>query len=166
MKSTLAVALGVAMLALVAAKPAQAHCQIPCGIFDDMLRIDMMTEDITTIERSIKAIADLAGKTSAADINQVVRWVENKDHHADLLAETVSEYFLRQRVKAPAGDDAAAAKKYADQLIALHGLLVTSMKAKQAVDLDTVKAMRDQLERFKSLYFTPEQLAQGAAHAH
>ena len=157
--------LALAVLVLGVGRQAQAHCQIPCGIYDDMLRIDMLAEDITTVERSIKGITELAGKTSALDINQIVRWVENKDHHADLIAEVVSEYFLRQRVKAPQGDDPAAARKYTDQLIALHGLLVTSMKAKQSVDPDTVRAMRELLERFKTLYFTPEQLAHAADHA-
>jgi nickel superoxide dismutase len=160
-----AIALTVATLVLVAPRPARAHCQIPCGIYDDMLRIEMLAEDITTVERSIKGISELAGKTSALDINQVVRWVENKDRHADLIAVTVSEYFLRQRVKAPQGDDPAAARKYTDQLIALHGLLVTSMKAKQSVDPETGRAMRELLERFKTLYFTPEQLAHAADHA-
>ncbi|MFH1177481.1 MAG: superoxide dismutase [Ni] [Acidobacteriota bacterium] len=155
-KSVLA---GVVLAAAsVASVPAGAHCQVPCGIYDDLLRARLLAEHITTIERSIKGIQELAGKTAPVDVNQLVRWIENKDTHADLIAELASEYFLRQRIKAPAGDDPASAKKFADQLAALHGLLVTSMKAKQTVDSAIPGQLRELLARFDALYFSPEDL--------
>ena len=30
-----------------------AHCQIPCGIYDDKMRFTMMAEHVTTIEKSM-----------------------------------------------------------------------------------------------------------------
>jgi len=163
MKKTIALAV-VATLAGLIGAPAGAHCQIPCGIYGDSLRIQMLEEHVTTLEKSIKSIAELAGKTAPADLNQLVRWIGNKDTHADYIAEIVTEYFLRQRIKAPAGDDAAAAKKYADQLAALHGLLTVSMKAKQTVDPAIPGQLRELLERFKGLYFSAEDLKHLAEH--
>jgi len=39
--------------------PAAAHCQIPCGIYNDTMRVAMMYEHIVTIEKSMKLISDL-----------------------------------------------------------------------------------------------------------
>jgi nickel superoxide dismutase len=163
MKKTIIV---LAVLAVVSGSsvPAAAHCQIPCGIYGDARRIDMMLEDVQTIEKSVTSIQALAGKTSPADLNQLVRWIANKDEHADKIAESVTTYFLQQRIKAPQGDDAAALKKYTDQLTALHGILVTAMKAKQTVDPAVAATLRESIERFKGLYFTPEDLAHAAEH--
>jgi len=142
-----------------------AHCQIPCGIYDDMLRIKMLEEDVTTLEKSIRSLRELAGKTSAEDVNQAVRWVKNKEVHADRMSEVVVEYFLRQRIKEPKADDAAAQKKYTDQLVALHRLLVTTMKAKQTVDPEIPGRLREQIKHFRSLYFSEEDEAH-AKHEH
>ena len=37
----------------------QAHCQIPCGIYDDHARVQSMLEDAATVEKSIKLIEKL-----------------------------------------------------------------------------------------------------------
>jgi len=165
MRRALAIAL-VAAAVLATTTTTGAHCQIPCGIYDDMMRIRMLNEHVMTIDKSVRLIGELAGKDSGADVNQVVRWVENKDAHADAMAEIVVEYFLQQRVKAPQGDDAAARKRYLEQLEALHGLLVTSMKAKQTVDPEIASALMAQIERFSAAYFTEEQLEVLADHRH
>lgn len=68
-----------------------SHCQIPCGINDDPMRFDMMAEDIRTIEKSIRQIDELsAGKDK--NYNQLVRWIDNKDYHADKLREHLAEF--------------------------------------------------------------------------
>lgn len=38
---------------------AWAHCQIPCGIYDDAARFKALAEHITTIEKSITEIGTL-----------------------------------------------------------------------------------------------------------
>lgn len=148
----------VLLLVLGAAAPVAAHCQIPCGIYNDMMRIVMLREHVTTIEKSIAEIEELAGADEPAALNQLVRWVQNKEDHSDLIAEIVTEYFLRQRIKAPIGDDAADRTKYTSQLVALHGVLVTSMKAKQGVDPGVAGKLLELIDEFAGLYFTEEQL--------
>jgi nickel superoxide dismutase len=160
MKRATLLALAAVLLAVAPSAPVRAHCQMPCGIYDDAMRIRMMQEDVTTIEKSIGMIEELSAKAekSAVDQNQLVRWVINKDHIADDLTGVVVEYFLQQRVKAPTSDDAAAMAKYVDQLKVLHELLVTSMKAKQTVDREIPGKLRDAIDRFAKLYFSKEDL--------
>ena len=68
---------------------ALAHCQIPCGIYDDDARFTLMREHVATIEKSIKQITALGGEEKK-NWNQLVRWVDNKEHHADELSEIVT----------------------------------------------------------------------------
>lgn len=138
----------VLILALFAATAiVQAHCQIPCGIYDDAARIKLMEEHVTTIEKSINEIAKLSAD-SPQNSNQLVRWVNNKETHADQLTEIVTYYFLAQRIKA-----SEPAEKYTAELKLLHGMMVASMKAKQTVDLKYVKELRSLIHQFEHIYF-------------
>ncbi|MBW2064420.1 MAG: superoxide dismutase [Deltaproteobacteria bacterium] len=130
---------------ILTASTAFAHCEIPCGIYDDEARINMIEEDITTIEKSMKEILRLQ-KESPVNYNQLVRWIMNKEQHADRLQEIVSQYFLTQRIK-------IGAEKYAEKLSLLHKMLVYGMKAKQTTDLPHVKTLRSLLKDFHDLYF-------------
>ena len=76
------------------------HCQVPCGIYDDAVRIVQIEEDITTIRKAMNMINDLAGKSDAQSLNQISRWVTTKESHAQNAQETILNYFLAQRVKA------------------------------------------------------------------
>jgi nickel superoxide dismutase len=146
-------ALVVATLGL--AGTAGAHCQIPCGIYDDELRVKLIEEHITTIEKSINQIEALA-KETPVNSNQVVRWVMNKEDHALELQDIVTAYFMAQRVKPAEASDAAAYAKYIQQLTLLHKIQVHAMKAKQTTDLAQVAALRALVKEFRTAYFGPE----------
>ena len=75
---------------------APAHCQIPCGIYDDYARVLSMLEDAATVEKSVKLIAELSGKPDIQSQQQLVRWVMNKEKHAQNIITTISDYFLTQ----------------------------------------------------------------------
>ena len=49
------------------------HCQVPCGIYDDVARIRQVQEDFRTIEKAMSQIINLNSKSSAQDKNQLVR---------------------------------------------------------------------------------------------
>ncbi len=113
-------------------KTADAHCQVPCGIYDDAARITRMREDAATIAKASKMISELAGQHNAQAINQAVRWVNTKELHASHIIEVVSEYFLTQKLKivAPGADGYDVyLKKLADH----HAVMVAAMKTKQNV---------------------------------
>ena len=147
------IVVGVALLmAVLLGSLAYSHCQIPCGIYGDEGRFEEMTEHITTIEKSMKQI-ELLSADRKPNMNQVVRWVNNKDQHADKLSEIVTYYFMAQRVKLPAAGDQKAHKTYVKKLTLLHQMLVYSMKAKQTTDLHNVEHLRTSLKEFHDVYF-------------
>ncbi len=135
-----------------------AHCQVPCGIYDDHARIDMIAEHITTIEKAMKTIETLSAEEKP-NMNQLVRWVNNKDLHADELSDIVTYYFMAQRLKPPSEGDAQAHEQYIKQLTLLHKMIVYSMKAKQTTDLDNVVKLRALLAEFHDVYSNQAALA-------
>lgn len=144
---------------------ARAHCQVPCGIYDDPARFVILREHVTTIEKSMREIERLGAETPV-NYNQVVRWVNNKEKHADELSEIVTYYFLAQRIKAPTTDDAAARAKYIKQLVLTHGLVTTAMKAKQTTDLENCAKLRELIDQFEAVYFGKEAAVHGHDHNH
>ena len=157
---------GIAVLAVVFSTPlsAFAHCEIPCGIYGDRMRIDMLSEDITTIEKSMTEIKKLSVQDDA-NINQLVRWINNKETHASKIEEVVTQYFMNQRVKPANQENTEAYSKYVKQITLLHRMLVASMKAKQSVDLSYVATLRNLLSEFDKAYFgEPEDNHPGHKH--
>lgn len=131
---------------------ASAHCEIPCGIYGDSLRIELLKEHITTIEKSMNEIIRLS-KEGDKNYNQLVRWVTNKEEHAKEMQDIVSQYFLHQRVKFAGSDDSEAHHRYVEQLVSLHQILVLAMKAKQTTDLSLIEKLNEMVDAFAHSYF-------------
>ena len=129
-----------------------AHCEIPCGIYDDSLRISLMREHITTMEKSINQITNLSAE-GEKNYNQLVRWITNKESHADKFSEIVTQYFMTQRLK-PISTDNSEYQKYQQQLTSLHNMLVSAMKCKQTNDLAHIQKLRELVDTFEKAYFT------------
>ena len=68
----------IALGLVLGVQSAQAHCQVPCGIFDDNTRVKAMMEDAVTVDKATTEMAELEGKTDPQSVNQMVRWVMNK----------------------------------------------------------------------------------------
>ena len=81
-----------------------AHCQVPCGIYDDAMRIMLIKEDFDTIKKAITEIDDLSKKNDPQSLNQLNRWIDAKDDHASNIQKIVSDYFLTQRIKKTNGN--------------------------------------------------------------
>ena len=126
---------------------AVAHCQVPCGIYDDALRIVQIKEDFKTIRKAMDQINQLSIKTNPLSSNQLIRWVMTKEQHATNIQKTVSEYFLTQRVKAD------KSQKYIDQTTTLQQVLVAAMKCKQTVDGINVDSGVELVDKFTGYYF-------------
>ena len=144
--------LAVACVPLMNIAPAYAHCEIPCGIYGDRMRIDMIAEDITTVEKSMKQITALSGQQEK-NFNQIVRWVQNKEVHADKIAHTVTQYFMTQRLKPAPPELKREHDLYLKKLTILHKMLIQAMKAKQTTDLRHVERLRALLDAFDKAYF-------------
>lgn len=122
-----------------------AHCEIPCGIYDDQARADLVAEHIKTIEKSMNQIVELSGQTPV-NYNQLVRWVNNKEHHASEIQHVVTQYFMTQRIKPDQ-------ENYEKKLTVLHKMLLAAMKCKQTTDLANVNDLSSLLKEFEELYF-------------
>ncbi|MBZ0256238.1 superoxide dismutase, Ni [bacterium] len=130
----------------------QAHCQMPCGIYDDPGRFASLAEHITTLDKSITMINDLADKEGALNANQLTRWVINKDATADEFAEIITYYFLQQRIKPTEAKSGAEFDSYVKKVTLCHEMLVTSMKIKQTNDAANTKHLSELLEAFHTAY--------------
>jgi nickel superoxide dismutase len=129
-----------------------AHCEMPCGIYDDAMRIKMIRESIATIEKAMKQIDELS-KAQPVNYNQLVRWVNTKEEHATKIQETASEYFMCQRIKPAEPTDKEKYDAYILQLTLMHELQLYAMKSKQTIDLDNIQKMKDILDKFEIAYF-------------
>ena len=123
----------------------QAHCQVPCGIYDDSARVDSMLEDAATVQKAVTMLASLSGKTDAQSVNQSVRWVQNKELHAQRIIESISNYFLTQRVK-PGQDE------YTTRLARHHAVILAAMKAKQNAGSDAAQVLRESIQALRAYY--------------
>ncbi len=133
-----------------------AHCEIPCGIYHDQLRIELLKEHIQTIEKSMNMISELQSADNI-DYNQLVRWIDNKEQHADKIQEIVTQYFMNQRIKSVDQAEGERYVKYIKELTLLHEMLVYSMKAKQSLNLELIEGLNSTLEDFEESYFSDKE---------
>ena len=131
--------------ALVSTGVAHSHCQLPCGIYDDHARVHSMLEDADTIQKTVILIKENSGKNDAQSNNQLVRSIANKESHAQSIIETISDYFLTQRVKPSQSD-------YTERLKKHHAVIVASMKAKQNSDLQHVDDLKLAIVELEQYY--------------
>jgi len=151
--------LAVAAAVLLPASFAAAHCQVPCGIYGDQNRFEQMLEDTKTVAKAIDQINELASPQGANDMNQLGRWIINKESHATNIQTTIGEYFLAQRIKA---DN----PKYVDQLKAAHAVIVAAMKCKQSAEPATADALEKAIHDLYRAYEGKEpQLGHKHTHA-
>ena len=128
-----------------AAPQVVAHCQVPCGIYADDNVFAGMVKDVETIE---KAMTEIAG--GKLNVNQQVRWVTNKESHAQSIQDTVAKYFLAQRIKLSEAE--SAPKAYAKKLALLHQITVYAMKCKQTIEVENAKKLAKAIADFKTAY--------------
>ena len=124
-----------------------AHCQVPCGIYGDEMKFGELEQHIETIAKAGKSIREISAKDtlSAQDQQQLIRWTNNKESHAQKIIDETANYFLAQRIK-PGADH------YTEKLEVLHHIIVFSMKSKQSVEAEPVETLAEKLAVFKELY--------------
>lgn len=136
---------GIAFIFLLLTVEAFAHCQIPCGIYDDQARLLSMKEHVSTLQKSVREIIGLEKKQDALSFNQRVRWVNNKEAHADEIIKMSTDYFLTQRVK-------PSQKDYNKRLELHHKVMIQAMKVKQTVDLNEINILDKLIDELRLFY--------------
>eukprot|EP00193_Tetraselmis_chui_P009444 CAMPEP_0177769760 /NCGR_PEP_ID=MMETSP0491_2-20121128/10526_1 /TAXON_ID=63592 /ORGANISM="Tetraselmis chuii, Strain PLY429" /LENGTH=165 /DNA_ID=CAMNT_0019286855 /DNA_START=131 /DNA_END=628 /DNA_ORIENTATION=+ len=126
-----------------------AHCQVPCGIFDDKRQLSKLKEDSSTIRKACTEMADLAAKGPGLETNNTfTRWVMYKEKHADSIIDDVGYYFMSQRFpKWEFGSN----EEYLSALEVHHKLMIAAMKAKQGTGAGTCDALDSAIEAVTSL---------------
>jgi nickel superoxide dismutase len=141
-------ALAASAFAVLAFAPkADAHCQVPCGIYDDNTVINSMHTDWETIQKASAQIIELS-KDPAKNAHQLTRWIMNKETHAQALQDKVLNYFLAQRLKPDAADKDA----YIAKLTLCHKIIVTAMKCKQSTDKAHVDTLHNLMHDFEGAF--------------
>ena len=128
-----------------------AHCQVPCGIYDDDRVFSELFQHVQTIRKAVVSVNDLQGDSEQND-NQRIRWVVNKEEHAQLIQDTMNHYFLVQRIKPPVTKADMVRRRYLFLLEKAHAVLVLAMKAKQKSDLGVVDDLKVAVEEFQEVY--------------
>ncbi|MDA7931595.1 superoxide dismutase, Ni [Akkermansiaceae bacterium] len=136
---------------LLAPATISAHCQVPCGIYDDNNVLGKMHTDYVTIEKASKQIIELS-KDPATNAHQLSRWILNKESHAQSIQETVTNYFLAQRLK-PAEMESDK-ESYLKKLTTCHKVIVAAMKCKQSTDPKAVESLHNEMHTFMDLFGT------------
>lgn len=140
-----------ALLTLGGSTMVLSHCEIPCGIYNDPMRLDTMAEHVKTIEKSMNQLKQLSEEKDK-NYNQLIRWVKNKEHHSDRLSDIVTQYFMKQRIKPVGRDEKKAYEEYINKLTLLHAMMVYSMKGKQTTDLEYVEKLQSYITEFRTAY--------------
>ena len=157
--------IAVFVLAVFMNTSAFAHCEVPCGIYTDHLRIELIKEHIMTIEKAMKQIEALAEEDDE-DYNQIIRWTMTKEHHANLIQEIAEQYFMTQRIKPASPDDEEAYIKYIAQLTLAHEILIYAMKTKQSTDTMYTEKLSITVDKFEFAYFGPKEKVHLHEHEH
>jgi len=128
------------------------HCQVPCGIFDDPAMVEEMNQNIATIEKAcvqINELSQASKNTTAQEYNQMVRWINTKEEHSQMIITKIANYCLCQRVKK---DVFECEKDYMDALKSHHSVMQGAMKCKQSVELETVANLKNAMKDFTKMY--------------
>ena len=151
MKRTLTLFFAMVLIMSIS-KTSFSHCEVPCGIYTDELRVELIKEHFKTIEKAMTKIIEIQSSEDV-NYNQLVRWINTKEHHANLIQEIAEQYFLTQRVKFADPSDKEKYEKYITQLTSMHQLIVFAMKSKQTTDVANVEKMKTALTDFENSYF-------------
>ena len=148
MKSYLLLAI-VALFSFASTSSLHAHCQVPCGIYsDDTVLIDLNTHQ-QTIAKAMVQINELSAD-AGKNANQLSRWVTNKEEHATKIQDTMTQYFLAQRVKLAQSESNKDA--YLNKLSLIHQIIVHAMKCKQTTDPANAQGLLETIAAFTKAY--------------
>ena len=121
----------------------QAHCDIPCGIYDP----HGAEVAARTVARMVELIGQLdMDSKAAADRNKFVRYVAVKEQHAELVKREVqviwSDYFKPEHLEA-----------YPDLHDKVWKLLKLAGKNKQSVDAEAAAQLEAAVKEFSEIFW-------------
>ena len=121
---------------------AQAHCDIPCGIYDPV------TAKIAaqTVQKMVMRIEAVGEPSSADDNNKLGRYIATKEEHAELVKHDVDvlwhDYFKPEHLE-----------KYPDLHTTVWETTKLASANKQGVDLDAAKKLVASVDKIAEIFW-------------
>lgn len=139
--SALSIALGT-LEKLSPARTANAHCDIPCGIYDP----HAAQIAAHTVVRMVNLIEDLGEVSDAESRNKLIRYIAVKEEHAELAKQELrilwGDYFRPEHL---------------EQHPNLHNLFFTAMKqgsaARQSVSMENAQALVATVQEIAEIFW-------------
>ncbi len=137
---------------------AQAHCDIPCGIYDPIIaQIAALT-----VVRMIDLMSDLESKkadtAALAYQNSMARYIEVKEEHAEKVKHEVrvifGDYIKAQHVE-----------KYPELPALAHKIFQFGSKVRQTSDRDAAVQLVEELNKFAQIFWETKGVATKRAKA-
>ena len=126
---------------IAAPATAEAHCDIPCGIYDPhLMQIGALT--VVRMNQLIDALGDDAAKTKA----NLSRYITVKEEHAELVKREAriiwGDYFKPEHLE-----------KYPDLNAFVWELLKTAGKARQEINTQIAEDLLAQTQKFAEMFW-------------
>lgn len=131
------------LAALAPRHTVHAHCDIPCGIYDPAAA----QIGARTVARMVELIDQIpAGSTDPQDRNKMIRCVQVKEQHAELVKREVqviwSDYIKPEHLE-----------KFPELHDLTWRLLKQAGKCKQSVDVEAAAELERLVERFAVIFW-------------
>lgn len=123
---------------------AQAHCDIPCGIYDPIIaQIAALT-----VVRMVDLMADLDGTTGdkLAYHNSMSRYIAVKEEHAEKAKHEIRVIF-GDFIKGP------QVEKYPELPTLVHKIMMAGSKARQTSDRGAAVELVELINRFAEIFW-------------
>lgn len=120
----------------------QAHCDIPCKIYDPA------TAQIATLSviRLLDLIAEIGNSTSAADLAQLSRLTDQKETHAASVKHDITtiwgDYFKAPQIEA-----------YPEVHELVHTIMQQASKCKQGIARENGENLLNSVNRFAEIFW-------------
>ena len=122
---------------------AQAHCDIPCGIYDP-IAAKIAAQTVLKMVMRIQSLDDPGA--SAAALNSASRYVTVKEEHAELTKHELDilwhDYFKPEHLE-----------KYPDLHTTFWNATKLASANKQGVDLDAAKSLVDSVDKIAEIFW-------------
>jgi nickel superoxide dismutase len=127
----------------------QAHCDIPCGIYDP----HHAQVACLTVIRMIDRITEHKEVEHSVDWhNEVSRYIAQKEEHAEIVKHEVrviwGDYFKTPQFE-----------KYPELHELTHSIMLLGSKAKQEVDKEAALQLLEKLNRFSEIFWETKGIA-------
>ena len=130
---------------ILPAEAADAHCDVPCGIYDPHLAL-VAALTVVRMNQLIEALEPPAMEKPARDkyMHNLARYTATKEHHAELVKHEVriirGDFFKPDNAPENLG-----------QLV--EGIMKTASKARQNIDADAANELLDLVNQFAEAFW-------------